>query len=65
MRSQSAGRIRAITSIPSRPPGLITAISPSARYGGPATAKNGLPWLEIATLVPLGGAVLTSVCKAS
>jgi hypothetical protein len=34
------------------PSGSITAISPSARYGVPATARNGLPWLEMARLLP-------------
>src|SRR6266508_2370591 len=44
---QSETRSRARMLNLSSPSGWITASSPSSRWGGPATARKGLPWLEI------------------
>ncbi len=54
MPAHSSFRIRATTRKLALPSGSITAASPSARYGPPTTATNGLPWLAIATLTSAG-----------
>src|ERR1051325_3736250 len=62
---QSCGRTLAITVKRAPPSGRTTAISPSARYGGPATAWNGVPWLEMTRFSPFFTGVESNFLSSS